>query len=103
MWNKTSRSSRLAGGSVVKNPPANAGNMIPGTGRCHMLQSNSTCKYWSLYPEAHAPQVKPQQWEASALQQGSSPSSPQLEKALVAMKTQSSQKETIFFFKVEMP
>ena len=32
------------GGSVVKNPPANAGDMgwIPGLGRSHMLQSN----YW---------------------------------------------------------
>ena len=30
------------GGSVVKNPPANAGNMglIPDLGRSHMLQSN---------------------------------------------------------------
>ena len=30
------------GGSVVKNPPANAGDTdsIPGLGRSHMLQSN---------------------------------------------------------------
>ena len=30
------------GGSVVKNPPANAGDMglIPGLGRSHMLQSS---------------------------------------------------------------
>ena len=30
------------GGAVVKNPPANAGNMgsIPGLGRSHMLRSN---------------------------------------------------------------
>ena len=30
------------GGTVVKNPPDNAGNMgsIPGLGRSHMLQSN---------------------------------------------------------------
>ena len=30
------------GGAVVKNPPANAGDMcsIPGLGRSHMLQSN---------------------------------------------------------------
>ena len=30
------------GGTVVKNPPANAGDMgsIPGPGRSHMLQSN---------------------------------------------------------------
>ena len=32
----------LPGGPVVKNPPANAGNMslIPGPGRSHMLQSS---------------------------------------------------------------
>ena len=30
------------GGAVVKNPPANAGDMglIPGLGRSHMLRSN---------------------------------------------------------------
>ena len=30
------------GGAVVKNPPANAGDMglIPGPGRSHMLRSN---------------------------------------------------------------
>ena len=30
------------GGTVVKNPPANAGDMgsIPGPGRTHMLRSN---------------------------------------------------------------
>ena len=30
------------GGTVAKNPPANAGDMgsIPGPGRSHMLQSN---------------------------------------------------------------
>ena len=30
------------GGTVVKNPPANAGDMgsFPGPGRSHMLQSN---------------------------------------------------------------
>ena len=37
------------GGSVVKNLPANAGNMdlIPGRGRFHMLQSN----------QVHVPQL----------------------------------------------
>ena len=37
------------GGAVVKNPPANAGDMglIPGPGRSHMLRSNS----------AHVPQL----------------------------------------------
>ena len=30
------------GGAVVKNPPANTGNIgsVPGPGRSHMLQSN---------------------------------------------------------------
>ena len=39
----------LLGGSVVKSPPANAGDMglIPGLGRSHILQSN-----W-----AHVPQL----------------------------------------------
>ena len=33
------------GGSVVKNPPANAGDtsLLPDLGRSHMLQSNSAC------------------------------------------------------------
>ena len=33
------------GGSVVENPPANAGDMssIPGLGGSHMLQSNQVC------------------------------------------------------------
>ena len=32
----------FSGGTVVKNPPANSGDMgsIPGTGRSHMPQSN---------------------------------------------------------------
>ena len=32
----------FAGGAVVKNPPANAGDTgsSPGLGRCHMPQSN---------------------------------------------------------------
>ena len=81
------------GGAVVKNPPANAGDMglSPGPGRSHMLWSN-----WARAPqllslrsrarepqllslsatttEAHMPrahalqQEKPPQWEAHALQ-----------------------------------
>ena len=40
------------GGLVVKNPPANAGDIgsVPGPGRSHMLQDNKSCapNYWSL-------------------------------------------------------
>ena len=38
----------LLGGSVVKNPPANAGDMglTPGLGRSHILQSN-----WAYVPQ----------------------------------------------------
>jgi len=36
------RNEGFSGGSVVKNPPANAGDMgfIPDPGRSHMLQNN---------------------------------------------------------------
>ena len=48
------------GGSVVKNPPANAGDMgsIPGPGGSHMPQSNQahTPQLLSLCSRAHAPQ-----------------------------------------------
>ena len=82
------------GGTVVKNPPANAGDTgsIPGPRRSHMLWSNkarvpqllSLCsracepQLLSLHAtsaeacahRAHAlQQEKPLQWEASALQQ----------------------------------
>ena len=35
----------FSGGSVLKNPPANAGDMslIPGRGRPPLLQSNQAC------------------------------------------------------------
>ena len=77
------------GGAVVKNPPANAGDMgsSPGPGRFHMLRSNSArapqllslcsraCKSQLLSPrdtttEARTPtarapqQEKPPWWEA---------------------------------------
>ena len=89
----------LPGGTVVKNPPANAGDMgsSPGPGRSHMPRSN-----WARVPqllslrsgawepqllllspratttEARvprpcAPQEKPPQWEASAPQQRVAP------------------------------
>ena len=39
------RLASFPGGSVVKNPPANAGDrgLIPDPGRFHMLQSNLAC------------------------------------------------------------
>ena len=47
------------GGAVVKNPPANAGDMgsIPGPGRSHMPQSNKTCapQLQSLRSRARVP------------------------------------------------
>ena len=81
------------GGTVVKDPPANAGDMgsSPGLGRSHMPRSNwarapqllslsyRACEPQPLSPhatttEAHAPracalqQEKPPQWEARAPQ-----------------------------------
>ena len=86
------------GGTMVKNPPANAGDMgsIPGLGRSHMPRSNyarvpqllSLCSRaqepHQLSPhatttEACAPkawalqQVKPPQWEARAPQRRAAP------------------------------
>ena len=81
------------GGTVVKNPPANAGDTgsSPVPGRSHMPRSNWACAPQLLSlrsralepqllslcattteahaPRAHAPQQeKPLQWEAGALQ-----------------------------------
>ena len=74
------------GGAVVKNPPANAGDMgsSPGPGRPHMPWSNKAHVPQLLSPraattEARAPrarapqQEKPPQWEAHALQQRVAP------------------------------
>ena len=48
------------GGPVVKNPPANAGDMgsIPGLGRLHMPWGNKECapRLLSLCSRTHAPQ-----------------------------------------------
>ena len=64
------------GGSVVKNPPANAGDTgsSPGSGRSHMPLSNKACAPQLPSPrvtttEAHVPralalQQKALQWEA---------------------------------------
>ena len=108
----------LPGGTVVKNPPAIAGDTgsSPGPGRFHMLQSNEACvpQLLSLHSRAHKPQLlKPachNYWsphaqrlcsatrEASAMRSPhtamkSSPRSPQLEKSPRATtKTQCSQK-----------
>ena len=53
------------GDSVLKNPPANAGDtgLIPDPGRSHMPQSNKgqVTRLLSLHPTAHAPQEKPPQ------------------------------------------
>ena len=61
------------GGSVVKNLPANAGDMgsIPDPGRSHMLQSN----------QARAPQLLSLFSRAHALQLEIGPHLPQLEKS----------------------
>ena len=49
------------GGSVVKNPPANAGDMgsSPGPGRSHMLRSNEArvLQLLSLSSRARRPQL----------------------------------------------
>ena len=80
---------------MVKNPPANAGDMgsSPGPGRSHMPQSNEACEpqllnlratttepvccnYWTPMPRACAPQrEKPLQWETCPLQPRVSPAS----------------------------
>ena len=80
-------------GSMVKNPPANAGDMgsVPSLGRCHMPQS----KYGHV-PQPRSPWAATR--EATALRSPwtttqSSPRSPQLEKSLqTATKAQHSQK-----------
>ena len=61
------------GGAVVKNLPANAGDMgsSPGPRRSHMLRSNYACapQLLSLRSKACAlQQEKPPQWEACAPQ-----------------------------------
>ena len=61
------------GGSVVKNPPANEGDAgsIPSLRRIHMPQSNKACAPQMSVPmrsRARAPQQKPAQREAQALQ-----------------------------------
>ena len=103
------------GGTVVKSPPANAGDTgsSPGSGRSHIPQSS-----WARVPqllslcsgarrpqllspraattEAHAPGACAPQREATAMRSPctamrSGPRSLQLERACAAMKTQCSQ------------
>ena len=94
------------GGSIGRNPPANAGDigLIPNLGRCHMPWRKQVCdhNYWTyaLEPEsrnywAHMPlllkavclrdralqQERPLQWEACAPQPEHCPCSLQLEKS----------------------
>jgi len=62
----------FTGGSVVKNPSANAGDTVRG----FLIQEDPTClgatkppsyNYWTLFPRAHAlQQEKPLQWTAPA-------------------------------------
>ena len=53
--------SGFPGGAVVKNPPANAGDvdLSPGPGRSHMPRSNKACapQLLSLHSTAHEPQL----------------------------------------------
>ena len=61
------------GGQMVKNPPANAGDMslIPGPGRSHMPRATKPghLNHWAYMPKAHTLQVEaPPQWEVPAVQ-----------------------------------
>ena len=83
------------GGTVVKNPPANAGDTgsSPGPGRSHMPWSNKARvpQLLSLHAtttEARVPKARAPQREATTMRSPhtawkSSPRSPQLEKARV--------------------
>ena len=72
---------------MVKNPPANPGDMgsVPGLGRFHMSWDNEACVPQLLKPSrprAHVPQQKkPLQIEAHTPKLESNACSPQLEKA----------------------
>ena len=100
-------------GPVVKNPPANAGNMssIPGPGRSHMLRSNSAHapQLWSLCAQSHALQregatMRSPCTETRAARRGQPrapkpeqpPTTATREGPQAAVKTQLSHKETDF-------
>ena len=86
------------GGPVVKNPPANAGNMgsIPGWGRFRVPRSNQACEPQlpkPMYPRAHPlHQEKPPQGEAYVPQTRAAPLAPTGESPCTATKIQCSQK-----------
>ena len=64
------------GGTVVKNPPANAWGTgsIPSLGKSHVPWSPCVTTTGAHAPRAHAPQQeKPPQWEARALQRRVAP------------------------------
>ena len=112
---KKRRTQGFPGDSVVKNPPANAGDTgsIPDPGRSHMLQGNQFLALQRLCSGAREPnygaltlrllgpecpgacapkQEKPPPQEACAPHLESSPRSQQAEKSRAAAKTQHSQK-----------
>ena len=71
------------GGAVVKNPPANAGDMgsIPDLERSHMPQGNYARAPQLLKPARHTREATSPQREAHATATKSSSHSPQPEKA----------------------
>ena len=80
LWNKKQG---FPGDPVLKNPPANAGDMgsIPGLGRRHGATKPMSCSHWE--PPTQSPcsaTEKPPQREAGTATQ-SSPREPQLEPA----------------------
>ena len=116
---KTVKTGGSPGGSVDKNPAANAGDMdlIPGPGGSHMLRAAKPVhrNYWASAPEPASCNAEPEcctcsspcTWslcstarETTAVRSPctamkSSPCSPQLEKACTAMKTQFNQKTLV--------
>ena len=94
MWSEKIKTCRdFPAGPVVKNLPADAGDMV-----WSLFQENPTfhgaTKPRATTTEVLTSQEKPLQWEAQAPQLKSSPCSLQLEKSLnTATKTQCSQKK----------
>ena len=91
------------GGPVVKNLPANRGDMGSITGpeipHATEQQSLSATTTDSLHPKAHTlKQEKPEQWKACAPQLMSSPHSPQLKKAHMQQWTPSTAKNSFINF-----
>ena len=84
------------GGPVVKNPPANPGDMslIPGLGRSHMPRGNSAWgpQLLSLRALEHMLCTEKSQQQEAHVPRKSSPHSPQLERAWVQQQRLSSAK-----------